>query len=813
MNALITKKTWYFSVMLMAFAMISSIEIWAFDSVTHRAINERLAQKISSTGNYSVHQYLIEQLGLKNGVETEINGKWIQKHIIDGGEWEDVGGRSLNHFHNPLTDKGNWGGQSAILWATLPAGAQSVSPLASWNDVRAYYERALTDRDKASREQWFALTFQGVGQLMHLVQDMSVPAHTRNDAHLLEDGYENWCKQVTKEITEYKSYAVYGSYTPFNNTLFLIPQLFDSNQYNGSNPDITISSASIGLSEYANANFFSGDTINASSFSHPQTDSKNKYVLPYIGPSGIYHREYYLKDCSGGYCETSNVKNHRGYLLSAVDLNDYWRMMHPNASASKPIIPILDTNVYYDYAQLLIPRAIGYSAEVLKYFFRGKLHVEMREGSLNIKNISDETISDGKFLLYYDNAAGTRTLLAEANASVLAEDANQTLSFTPATEEVASYMLVFKGRLGNESGAVIGKHIPAGDLMVVTITLEGNPVLGEPLLKKVSFVWDPVNNRLKREPVGYDDEDFQKWYHSKQTAGNLMFLGGAHDIYEPHKLAPELTDSAYMEYHADYFDIGGEVFPETIYGTISIPNSPKTYTGIRTSQQFISIESNNNYRYDYLTTVDGKPVIVSFPYYFEDFSHYVLVRWYQRHVHQYDYEFWGPFGKFGSFTRRDSRDVEYGSITTDWEEIIKEYIPPWQEHDVSSDDSELIKYANNRRWYDSSMSGIYTDKILAHLYVVQFSRSSYKSVYIRPEDSTGYEKPDIEYWTFDQRVINVQAQAIFQNDGIEGVDWMAKGRTQGFETPIRESIIQAYLVNGIPGNEVRRTLITIEIVQ
>lgn len=111
------------------------------------------------------------------------------------------------------------------------------------------------------------------------------------------------------------------------------------------------------------------------------------------------------------------------------------------------------------------------------------------------------------------------------------------------------------------------------------------------------------------------------------------------------------------------------------------------------------------------------------------------------------------------------------------------------------------------------MSGIYTDKILAHLYVVQFSRSSYKSVYIRPEDSTGYEKPDIEYWTFDQRVINVQAQAIFQNDGIEGVDWMAKGRTQGFETPIRESIIQAYLVNGIPGNEVRRTLITIEIVQ
>lgn len=31
----------------------------------------------------------------------------------------------------------------------------------------------------------FMLVAQGVGQLMHLVTDMSVPAHTRNDGHVV----------------------------------------------------------------------------------------------------------------------------------------------------------------------------------------------------------------------------------------------------------------------------------------------------------------------------------------------------------------------------------------------------------------------------------------------------------------------------------------------------------------------------------------------------------------------------------------------------------------------------------------------------
>jgi hypothetical protein len=66
-----------------------------------------------------------------------------------------------------------------MIWATLPAGAQRLQNY-SWNDVRDYYFQALTAREKSKRDNWFALTFRGVGQIMHLVQDMSVPAHVQS---------------------------------------------------------------------------------------------------------------------------------------------------------------------------------------------------------------------------------------------------------------------------------------------------------------------------------------------------------------------------------------------------------------------------------------------------------------------------------------------------------------------------------------------------------------------------------------------------------------------------------------------------------
>jgi hypothetical protein len=49
-----------------------------------------------------------------------------------------------------------------------------------------------TDKDK--RNDYFAETFRGLGQQMHLIEDASVPLHVRDDAHfsLIYDNYETW---------------------------------------------------------------------------------------------------------------------------------------------------------------------------------------------------------------------------------------------------------------------------------------------------------------------------------------------------------------------------------------------------------------------------------------------------------------------------------------------------------------------------------------------------------------------------------------------------------------------------------------------
>lgn len=387
--------------------------------------------------------------------------KWIK----DGGLYEDIPTwmltylRSVNHFHNPLTDQGYSGpwytfgivsGLSSTQWMVLPQETQSPGGYYSWHDVRNYYYKALTSSDQNTRDTYFAETFRGLGQLMHLIQDASVPAHTRNDFHVLYN-YEKWVK--TNEDGIFKHNPVF-----FNGSISNASSFIDTNQYNGTNPGIT-TSATMGISEYTNANFFSEDTINASNFPYPTVTENTQIVeKAFINTlwNETYPRRYYLKDCCG------ETKNGQGYLLSAVDYLDYYRREYPYLSFLLPKIPVLDNNIYTDYASLLLPRAIGYSAGFMKYFFRGELEVVQNtySNSITITNNSPEKM-EGTFTLYYDAADGTRKSVTDSSWSLTLEagETSNQLSFTEPIDlaEDKPYILVFEGTLGSESDAVVGK--------------------------------------------------------------------------------------------------------------------------------------------------------------------------------------------------------------------------------------------------------------------------------------------------------------------------------------------------------------------
>ncbi|MEK6777696.1 MAG: hypothetical protein AABY87_12590 [bacterium] len=164
----------------------------ALNVMTHKAINTYISQNILN--GVSLDIYSKTQLGFGNGIKEEFNSLMIWEWLRDGGEYEDIPYwytpyfRSVNHFHNPLNDQGYsgfWGtgimsGISSMQWALLPQNTQSTLCLLgcySWDDVRNYYYQALKSMDKSTRENYFAQTFRGVGQLMHLIEDASVPSH------------------------------------------------------------------------------------------------------------------------------------------------------------------------------------------------------------------------------------------------------------------------------------------------------------------------------------------------------------------------------------------------------------------------------------------------------------------------------------------------------------------------------------------------------------------------------------------------------------------------------------------------------------
>lgn len=500
--------------LILLFLSVHGSSSYALEIATHKAINKYIAQ--NTLNSFSLDSYLKNNLGLTNGKEEEFTSDKTRKvfeWVELGGEYEDIPAwylpyiRSLNHFHNPLTEEGFRGDclqsslcVSSTVWALMPLGTQSsLTGNYSWDDVRAYYYTALTGRDysgniiaadKTQRDAYFAETFRGLGQLMHLIEDASVPAHTRNDFHYFYN-YEKWVETNVNDIR----LPNYGS-TFFSGTINNIASFIDTNQYNNPTPDPTVTTNNtIGLSEYTQANFFSEDTIFGSNFPYPQiTQGMPVREDDFTNNMTTYKRQYYIKNCCG------ETKGGLGYRLAAVDLLDYWRQQDPERYGGLSKIPALDDNVYSDYASLLIPRAVGYSAGLLNYFFRGQIDMvpdTNSPGNYIIENYGNEAINanDGVFTLYYDGTDELRHQInwsfpSDGRISVPAADATGpgksiSVSFPEPTDamEAGKYVLVFKGKLGNENDAVVGKEVKEDNIVVAgqDTTIGLNPKNGATL--------------------------------------------------------------------------------------------------------------------------------------------------------------------------------------------------------------------------------------------------------------------------------------------------------------------------------------------
>jgi hypothetical protein len=468
-------------VAIMLVGVLAAAAAAAYDFPAHQALGEAaaLASMLDVT--------LRNELGFSGGASTAFGLIPAPARQLVGAGAADEDGpfpylRVLKHFHNPFG--GDWaraglsfdpGGQSSILWQQNDN--QDVAPQFggtwSWQRARREFLAALTrplpDGDPDARTRHFSDTLVTLGHLTHVIQDATVPAHVRDDAHLsldigplkvgFGDGYESWVDRRVARIPELAAVPIKPQGLRFTATgrpeaPVPVARLLDTDALSSGAPLTLLAGTTIGVAEYSHGNFLSDDTIFLGS-PLPAPESRGSEFTEVVAGET---RRYFPKVTHG----------------QAI------RHFHRAGVSTRPLTFlgstltgfVLDETVYADYAALLLPRAVGYSAALIDYFFRGRLDVGLADeaGPPRVvgSNASDEPLGPGVLFVYAEDAAGVRSLVSSAAGVALSGpiDPGRPLPDVPLTtvpDGTDRFVAIYQGGLGDERpaagspGAVIGR--------------------------------------------------------------------------------------------------------------------------------------------------------------------------------------------------------------------------------------------------------------------------------------------------------------------------------------------------------------------
>ena len=360
-------------------SMITFTSSPAYDTTTHSMMS------LAATNASSIHSVLAalqmdtsSKLYAEAIARPEVNdgtaAGWIEEgSVVEDGD-SDCDSRVRNHFYNPLENagysRGVIQGAPSADWG-LEDRASIDGQAYSYGDARSFFWSALTADTDTERQKSLAMTFRSVGQVVHLIQDAAQPQHTRNDSHA------GLTCPLTLGLLGPKSL-----YEGYADGLAKAGQLPYSGYANVSLPrprDYWDDETGRGIAEFSSRNFVSAGTNfvgppdhlePAPGFPSPngagaQTSTVDvQTVMPGLNLNGTmtfigtpYDDAYAMQ--AGFNPRTST------YSVFAADL------------AAHGLLPRYTLNrLTFDAAlALLVPRAVGYSAGLIDYFFRGTLEI------------------------------------------------------------------------------------------------------------------------------------------------------------------------------------------------------------------------------------------------------------------------------------------------------------------------------------------------------------------------------------------------------------------------------------------------------
>lgn len=294
---------------------------------------------------YPTHYNLTQQMiNLYNlAYDPDLTSKQIEL-VLKGSMDEDTLPRPAFHLYDPVYNRAPYGVYTAKKWA-LNSDVQTPFYLRlavvkkiftgtflyhgdySWQaNVNSYIKN---DLDKA---------YYGLGHILHLIEDMTVPAHSRNDHHIMGDPYEQWAKESLKSEDYNWAEKLYnqGYYPKY---LYIIGEAFDE------------------LARYGNKYFFSKDTILSKDYTNPKIVQEKSEDYGYIS-----QRTYAWGEDENG----------RLFRLARTVVLDPWEVVLFNREKSRDdyFIKNDDHKLNTDYWQHLAPKAVIYGAGAIRLFIK-----------------------------------------------------------------------------------------------------------------------------------------------------------------------------------------------------------------------------------------------------------------------------------------------------------------------------------------------------------------------------------------------------------------------------------------------------------
>lgn len=323
--------------------------------------------------------------------------------------WRPYYFRVFNHFFDPYFNRPLGGPVLTTLiqslngepakrspdWVTGYQDAFAAQPVPDANrtnvfsilDAREAMYRALTGRgpdgpyNEAIRKSYWATTFRALGGVIHHIQDMAQPQHTRNEPHSGVGGFliealvtghasamEKHMECRTLDETRWDTRTqVDRQCTAFDfdqpSWQYPIPQFNRYSDFWSTSPG-PASLTGKGLADYSSRGFFT----EAKDFGHTE------YPSPSSNPNDYTEVEETLDGRRITFLRGNVRDTYRGGqdTIRITSLSLFYDPQDPNSQEH-----LLNTRNMDDHVSLLFPRAVAYGSGLLNYFFRGRMEISL----------------------------------------------------------------------------------------------------------------------------------------------------------------------------------------------------------------------------------------------------------------------------------------------------------------------------------------------------------------------------------------------------------------------------------------------------